>query len=63
MESLGEGYEQKFGLVTAKVEERHFGLVVAEHSMNALVVEIVANTVSTIRIVTADGDCHCEFVL
>ena len=62
MKSLDEGCEQQFGLVAAKVEERNCGLVIAEHYLHALVVEVVVNTVGTIRIVAVDGDCHRNLV-
>ena len=62
MEVLGERSEQELGSVAVKVEERDAGLVVAEHYLHALVVEVVVNTVGTIRIVAVDGDCHRNLV-
>ena len=56
MEVLGERCEQELGSVVVKVEERDAGLIVAEHYLHALVVEVVVNTVGTIRIVAVDGD-------
>ena len=62
MEVLGERCEQKFGSVAVKVEERDAGFVVAEHYLHAFVVEVVVNTVGTIRIVAVDSNCHRKLV-
>ena len=62
MEVLGECGEQELGSVAVKVEERDAGLVVAEHYLHALVVEVVVNTVGTIRIAAVDSDCHRNLV-
>jgi hypothetical protein len=62
VEAFGERSEQELGSVAVKVEERDAGLVVAEHALHTLVVEIVVNTVGTILIVAVDGDCHRNLV-
>ena len=58
MEVLGESSQQELGFGAVEIEERHFGLVIAEHTLYALVVEIVAETVHEIRITVLDRDCH-----
>ena len=58
MEMLGESGHQEFGFGTVEFEERHFGLVIAEHTLYALVVEIVVDTVHQIRVAVFDRDGH-----
>ena len=62
MEVLGERCQQEFGFGAVEVEERHFGLVIAEHTLYALVVEIVVETVHEIRIAVFDRDGHRKLV-
>ena len=62
MEVLGERGEQELGSVVVKVEERDAGLIVAEHYLHALVVEVIVHTVGTIRIVAVDSNCHRNLV-
>ena len=58
MEVLGERSQQELGFGAVEVKERQFGLVIAEHTLHALVVEIVVNAVHQIRIAVLDSDCH-----
>ncbi len=58
MEVLGESREQELGFIALEVEERHFGIVIAEHTLYALVIEIVVNAVYQIRIAVRDRNCH-----
>ena len=62
MEMLGESSEQELGFCTVKVEERHFGLVIAEHTPYALVIEIVVKAVCQTRIAVLDSDGHSQDV-
>ena len=58
MEVLGESCQQELGFGAIEAEKRHFGLVIAKHTLYTLIVEIVVNTVHQIRIAVLDRDGH-----
>ena len=62
MEVLGESAEQELGIIALEVEKRHFGIVIAEHTLYTLVVEIVTETVHQTRVAVLDSDGHREFL-
>ena len=62
MEMLGESSQQEFGFGAVEVEERHFGVIIAEHTLHALVVEIVADTVHQTWVAVFDSDGHRKSV-
>lgn len=59
---LGEGGKQEVGFVPVEIEERYFGLVVAQHGLHILVVEIVVNSIHQKRIADFDSDTHKLYI-
>jgi len=56
VEVLDKGGEEEVGFVTVEVEERDFGVVVAEHGLHVLVVKVI--TITICKSGTADFDSY-----
>jgi hypothetical protein len=63
VEVLGEGGKQEVSFVSVEIEKRYFGLVVAQHGLHVLVVEIIVDTIHQIRIVDFNSGTHKLYIL